>query len=274
MPIMKPDELDHILEDYGDYLIRIWLSLWGEPLLNKRLPDLIAKCKSREIWVLVSWNMSVPSNDAAIEALVRSDLNAIILSIDGATQETYQEYRRGGDLALVFDNVRRLVATKRRLDLRTPHLYWRYLDFPWNHHEIELARTLAAELGVDEFGVEPGVMTLYAKHALTPRRTNERRRTQPPDVSAAWQRLADAREARHQYFGCDYIYRASASIRTGSCIPAAMLSRRNMPSAMPARTATMCGTDRSCAATEGSWPRSPDAARPNTLGSIRACLAT
>jgi MoaA/NifB/PqqE/SkfB family radical SAM enzyme len=217
MPIMKPDELDHILEDYGDYLIRIWLSLWGEPLLNKRLPDLIAKCKSREIWVLVSSNMSVPLNDAAIEALVRSGLDAIILSIDGATQETYQEYRRGGDLALVFDNVRRLVATKRRLDLRTPHLYWRYLDFPWNHHEIELARTLSAELGVDEFGVEPGVMTPYAKHALTPRRTNERRRTQPPDVSAAWQRLAEAREGRHQHFGCDYLYQ-SISINSNGLV--------------------------------------------------------
>ena len=49
MPVMKEAELDHILSDYGDYLMRIWLSLWGEPLLNKRLPELIAKCKSREI---------------------------------------------------------------------------------------------------------------------------------------------------------------------------------------------------------------------------------
>lgn len=49
MPIMKEAELDHILTAYGDYLIRIWLSLWGEPLLDKRLPELIAKCKSREI---------------------------------------------------------------------------------------------------------------------------------------------------------------------------------------------------------------------------------
>jgi hypothetical protein len=114
MPIMKETELDHILATYGDYLVRIWLSLWGEPLLNKRLPELIAQCKSREIWVLISSNMSVPLNDLAIEALVKSGLDAIILSIDGATQETYRTYRRGGDLALVLDNVRRLVAASAR----------------------------------------------------------------------------------------------------------------------------------------------------------------
>jgi MoaA/NifB/PqqE/SkfB family radical SAM enzyme len=217
MPIMKAAELDHILEDYGDYLVRIWLSLWGEPLLNRRLPELIAKCKSREIWVLISSNMSVRLKDAAIEALVRSGLDAIILSIDGATQETYQEYRRGGDLALVLDNVRRLVETKRRLDLPTPHLYWRYLDFPWNRHEIELARKLAGELGVDEFGVEPSVNTPEVEHALTPRKPHEHRRKQNAGISATWQRFADERVSQHKYFGCDYLYQ-SISINSNGLV--------------------------------------------------------
>jgi MoaA/NifB/PqqE/SkfB family radical SAM enzyme len=217
MPIMKEDELDHILADYGDYLVRIWLSLWGEPLLNKRLPELIAKCKRREIWVLISSNMSVPLKDAAIEALVKSGLDAIILSIDGATQETYQTYRRGGDLALVLDNVRRLVEAKRRLGQHTPHLYWRYLAFPWNRHEIEMARAMAAALGVDEFGVEPGVMTPEAHHVLTPRDPDEQSRAQQSEISALWQRHADERRDHHQYFGCDYLYQ-SVSINSNGLV--------------------------------------------------------
>jgi MoaA/NifB/PqqE/SkfB family radical SAM enzyme len=217
MPIMKEAELDHILADYGDYLVRIWLSLWGEPLLNKRLPELIAKCKRREIWVLISSNMSVPLNDAAIEALVKSGLDTVILSIDGATQETYQEYRCGGDLALVLDNVRRLVEAKRRLDLHTPHLYWRYLTFPWNRHEIEMAREMAASLGVDEFGVEPGVMTPDTHHALTPRKPDEQSRGQQPEISALWQPHADKRRDRHQHFGCDYLYQ-SISINSNGMV--------------------------------------------------------
>jgi MoaA/NifB/PqqE/SkfB family radical SAM enzyme len=147
-------------------------------------------------------NIGVPLDDAAIEALVKSGLDAIILSIDGATQETYQTYRRGGDLALVLDNVRRLVEAKRRFDLHTPHLYWRYLAFPWNRHEIEMA----ASLGVDEFGVKPGVMTPDMHHVLTPRKPDEQSRSQQPEISALWQRHADGRRDRHQYFGCDYLY--------------------------------------------------------------------
>ena len=217
MPVMKEAELDHILSDYGDYLVRIWLSLWGEPLLNKRLPELIAKCKSREIWVLVSSNMSVPLGDAAIEALVKSGLDAMILSIDGATQDTYHTYRCRGDLALVLKNVQALVEAKRRLGMRTPYLYWRYLRFSWNEHEIEMARTMAASLGVDEFGVEGGVMTPQTHHVLTPRKPDEQSRAQHPEISAHWQRHADRRRNRHQYFGCDYLYQ-SISINSNGLV--------------------------------------------------------
>ena len=208
MPVMNAAHLDHILAAYGDYLVRIWLSLWGEPLLNRRLPALIEQCKQREIWVLISSNMSVPLQDVAIEAIVRSGLDAIILSIDGATQETYQTYRRGGDIALVLNNVRRLVEARRRLGLRTPHLYWRYLEFPWNRHEIDAARALAVSLGVDEFGVEPAVMTPDTQHALTQRPHDEQARAQPAGTSASWQRLADQRRNRSQYFGCDHLYQS------------------------------------------------------------------
>ncbi len=221
--------------------------------------------------MLFSSNMSVPFNDAAIEALVRSCLDAIILSIDGATQETYQEYRRGGDLALVFDNVRRW---SRPSAARSPHAA-SLLAVP--RLSVESSRDRVGEDAVRgtrrrRIRRRTRVMTPYAKHALTPRRTNERRRTQSPDVSAAWQRLADAREARHQYFGCDICTRASASIRTGSRIPAAMLSRPNMPSAMPVRTARCAERPimRSNRRLMASFTT-----RPTThTGSIRACLAT
>ena len=63
---------------------------------------------------MISSNMSVQLDDAAIEELVRSGLDTIMLSLDGATQATYQEYRRNGNLAVALDNLRRLVAAKRR----------------------------------------------------------------------------------------------------------------------------------------------------------------
>jgi MoaA/NifB/PqqE/SkfB family radical SAM enzyme len=205
-PVLKSDQLDTILDKYGDYLIRIWMSLWGEPLLNKQLPSLIAKCKERDIWVLISSNMSVPLKDETIDGLVTSGLDSINLSIDGATQATYEKYRRGGDLELVLDNVRRLVAAKRRLNSASPHLIWRFLEFPWTRHEIEAARQLAAEIGVDEFGVSPGVMTPQTKHSLSERPAREPLQYAEPDLLAQRQQEARDRGNEYQYFGCDYLY--------------------------------------------------------------------
>ena len=112
-------------------------------------------------------------DDAAIEALVASGLDTINLSIDGATQATYEQYRKRGNLQLALDNARRLVAAKRRQQTAAPHLYWRYLDFPWNRHEIEMARQLARDIGVDEFGVEPGIMSKRTKYSKSSRPIDE-----------------------------------------------------------------------------------------------------
>lgn len=207
-PNLKLNQIDEILEKYGDTLIRIWLSLWGEPLLNKQLPELIAKCKRHDIWVLISSNMSIPLKDDMIDALVASGLDSINLSIDGATQETYEKYRRGGSLELVLDNARRFVAAKRRLKSATPHLIWRYLDFPWTRHEIDAARQLAMDIGVDEFGVSDGVMTPQTKHALTDRPADEAPQHASPELLAQRRRQARERSDQYQYFGCDYLYQS------------------------------------------------------------------
>jgi len=217
LPTLRLDQLDRILAQYGDCLVRIWLSLWGEPLLNKDLPAMIARCKQRDIWVLISSNMSVPLKPHATEDLVRSGLDSIILSIDGATQATYSRYRQGGSLDLALDNVRQLVAAKRALGSPTPHLYWRYLTFAWNRHEVEQARQLAASLGVDEFGTSPGVLTPETRHDFTPRVGDQEAAQVGDRLLANWRRHAAERRRRTQWFGCDYHY-ASISINSDGLV--------------------------------------------------------
>jgi len=73
----------------------------------------------------------------------------MVLSIDGATQPIYERFRRKGNLELVFENIRKLVAAKRRVGKRTAILAWRMLAFEHNIHEIPAAIEKAKELGVD-----------------------------------------------------------------------------------------------------------------------------
>ena len=219
MQVMTVPQIETILRNYGDGLVRIWLSLWGEPLLNKRLPELIERCKQYEIWVLVSTNLSVPMTPDTAEALVRSGLDSLLLSIDGASQAVYEIYREGGDLALILDNIRLLVAARRRLGSASPSLYWRYLEFDWNRHEVEAARALAAALGVDQFGSEPGVVTPPIRASLHGHRADTVAHPPAPGIAAGWRTLVRQQREGYGYFGCDYLYSSISINANGQVHP-------------------------------------------------------
>ena len=60
----------------------------GEPLLNKHLPQMIARAHHVGIYTIVSTNAQALTQDIA-NALVKSGLNRIIVSIDGFSEDSY-----------------------------------------------------------------------------------------------------------------------------------------------------------------------------------------
>ncbi len=140
---------EHLMEELGDYLFIIDFFNWGEPLLNDQVEDFIGMAHARGIVTFMSSNLSLPLSDARLERLARSGLNELIVSLDGASAETYGQYRRVGRFDLVVENIRRLVGIKRALGLSTPRINWQFLVFRFNEHERERAEVLARDLGVD-----------------------------------------------------------------------------------------------------------------------------
>lgn len=141
---------ERFLAEQGPTAWGLVLYNWGEPLLNKRTPEMIRLAKRQLLHVCLSTNFSVKFD---VPALVGSGLNFLFLSLDGATQPTYSKFRRGGDLDLCLDNLRRLLEERRRQGTGLPFVLWRYLTFEHNLDEVETAMRLARELGVDQFSV-------------------------------------------------------------------------------------------------------------------------
>jgi hypothetical protein len=112
---------------------------------------------SRNIYTSISSNFNTKKKEL-FEDLCDSGLDQLIASIDGGSQEVYSQYRQGGALDLVLENLRHVVAYKKRKNLRTPTVQWRFLSFPHNEHEVETARVLAEKIGVDDFVVDPGIV--------------------------------------------------------------------------------------------------------------------
>lgn len=146
--MLKLDEYHQILDKIGPYAVEVSLHNWGEPLLNKDIFDIIRLTTDRGIATNMSSNLSLEKENLG-ERLVRSGLEYLIVSLDGVTQETYEQYRVRGKLDLVMANIREIVAAKRRLGSRTPVIEWQFIVFKHNEHEMEAARTLAPQLGVD-----------------------------------------------------------------------------------------------------------------------------
>jgi len=145
--MLSEDYYKKFLKSYGPFAFGAVFFNYGEPLLNPMTPLFISMARKYLLFTYLSSNLSLPIIDA--DAIVKSGLNHMIISIDGVTQKVYEQFRRGGKLNLVLENVRKLVDAKKRLRLKTPYLVWQFLTFEHNLHEVDSALAMAESIGVD-----------------------------------------------------------------------------------------------------------------------------
>ncbi len=146
--MMTSEFLDALLAELGEYLFLIVFYNFGEPLLNKNLPNLIRKAKALNIETDINTNLALPLSDEYIENLLSSGLDYLYASIDGFSQETYQIHRVGGNLELVKKNLERLAKARDKLGLKTSITY-NFLVFSFNEHEIPAAKRYCNDLGIN-----------------------------------------------------------------------------------------------------------------------------
>lgn len=150
--IMRFDVFKKLIDECGPYLWDISLFNWGEPLLNKELFRMIEYAKVHRIEIAVSTNLNYFSEEIG-KKLIESGLDVLIVSLDGASQDSVQRYQKGSDFELVVSNMKRVVELKNKLDSKLPLVHWRFLVNRFNEHEIEKARVLAKQLEIDKLEI-------------------------------------------------------------------------------------------------------------------------
>lgn len=141
-----------VMDKIGKYLLYVEFCNWGEPLLNKNMAQMIKIAKEYEAQTFLSTNLNVNLTEDSAEELVKSGLDRMTISLDGASQKTYEIYRKNGNIDLVFKNIKLLAQAKKKLNSKTPHLHWQFLVFKHNEHEIETARQMSELVGVNDIG--------------------------------------------------------------------------------------------------------------------------
>jgi radical SAM protein with 4Fe4S-binding SPASM domain len=89
-------------------------------------------------------------NSENAKKTIESGLNQLIISIDGTTQEVYEQYRMGGSLNKVIEGTKNIIHWKRKLNSTTPHVVFQFLVVKPNEHQLKSIKELATEIGVDE----------------------------------------------------------------------------------------------------------------------------
>ncbi|MEI7727016.1 MAG: radical SAM/SPASM domain-containing protein [Bacteroidota bacterium] len=147
--IMQPVMFESIINQMLPQLSWLTLYFQGEPYMSNHFFGFIKYARSKKIFVATSTNGHF-LDEASVNQTIQSGLNRVIISLDGANQESYEAYRQGGDFEKVIAGIRLLVSEKKRLKKRTPEIVLQCLVLRSNEDQLDEMRKLAGNLGVDK----------------------------------------------------------------------------------------------------------------------------
>jgi radical SAM protein with 4Fe4S-binding SPASM domain len=147
--MLEKDFFSQTIDEIHKDLLYLIFYFQGEPYLNTSFLDMVKYASDKGIYTATSTNAHY-LNDEAARKTVESGLDRLIISIDGTTQETYKQYRVGGNLEKVIAGAKNIVKWKKELNSKTPFVFFQFLVVKHNEHQIEEIQQLAKEIGVDE----------------------------------------------------------------------------------------------------------------------------
>ncbi|MBP7184432.1 MAG: SPASM domain-containing protein [Saprospiraceae bacterium] len=121
----------------------------GEPYINPKFLEMVSYAHQKNIYTITSSNGHF-LNDENAKKTILSGLDRLIISVDGTTQSTYENYRIEGKLSTVLEGAKNVVKWKKELNSNTPHIIFQFLVVKPNEHQIPDIFRLAKEIGVDE----------------------------------------------------------------------------------------------------------------------------
>lgn len=146
---LSEDFYTSLIDQVKDRLIYLIFYFQGEPFIHPRFLDMVRHAHQNRIYTITSTNGHFLDDDTA-RRTVESGLDRLIISVDGLTQDVYEQYRRRGQLDRVLQGTANIIRWKKQLQSKKPYLVFQFLVVKPNEHQIKDIYKLAREMGVDE----------------------------------------------------------------------------------------------------------------------------
>ena len=99
--MLKKDFFSETIDQLHKDLLYLVFYFQGEPYLNPDFLDMVSYASRKKIYTATSTNAHYLTDHNA-KRTIESGLDRLIISIDGTTQDVYQQYRVGGQLDKVI----------------------------------------------------------------------------------------------------------------------------------------------------------------------------
>jgi radical SAM protein with 4Fe4S-binding SPASM domain len=139
-----------IIHDSAEFGIKeLYLHFQGEPLMYRRKDflEIVRVAKEEKLKTGIFTN-GLLMNPEFSRQLVKAGMDVILFSVDGATQEIYEKNRVGGQFKKVYKNMRDIVQIAHQENSQI-ELAWQFIALKNNEHQIETARVMAREIGIN-----------------------------------------------------------------------------------------------------------------------------
>lgn len=146
---LKEDFFKETIDEMYKELMYLIFYFQGEPYINPNFLDMVSYAHMKGIYTITSTNGHF-LNDENAKKTIESGLDRIIISVDGTTQEVYEQYRKTGTLENVLAGAKNLIRWKKKLGAKHPHTIFQFLVVKPNEHQISEIYRLAKEIGIDE----------------------------------------------------------------------------------------------------------------------------
>lgn len=122
-------------------------------MMHPRFFDMVEYAARKGVKVSTNSNLTL-LNERRAERCVKSGLDDLSFSIDGANAETYERIRVRAHFERVVGNLERLLAARRRLSSKLPHLRLVMVIMRQNLHELPALVRLAHRWSVESIFVQ------------------------------------------------------------------------------------------------------------------------
>jgi radical SAM protein with 4Fe4S-binding SPASM domain len=151
---MSLELFQRIVDEAKDWTEYIFLDHFGDPLLNPGIFKMISYAKSAGLHAAIETNATSLTPDMS-KQLIQTELDLLVISLDGTNQETYSHYRgKNANYGLAVKNIEGHIIQKMEMNKSLPFTAVSMIEMDGTAPQVDRFVNLWSRKGIDRVWIK------------------------------------------------------------------------------------------------------------------------